>query len=93
MGADTLSDHEGARVDRCSPYGCSYEHLSKRPGGMSEVDPYDASLALEEARARGESYKTVADLVRAHKRWRQTGRVPTERPPGTVALDAFGVDA
>lgn len=90
MSADSLNDHDGARVDRCSPYGCSYEHLSTRPGGMRDVDPYDAALALEEAQARGEPYKSVLELARAHKRYRETGRRPTERPAGTLALDAFG---
>lgn len=87
------SDNLGARVDHCSPWGASYEYLTKREGGMRDVDPYDPDLALEEARARGEAWPSLAHLVRAHKRFLGTGRKPGERHPGEATLEAFGVDA
>lgn len=61
---------------------------------MRDVDMCDPDLALEEARARGETWKGLADLVRAHKKWRRTGRLPGKLKAGETRLDGFGgVDA
>lgn len=88
---DPSGDHEGARVDRCSAYGASYAFWEKQRDygiGFTE-DPYDPDLAWHEAvKARGEKWSSLRSLVQAHKRWVETGRLPTPRQ-GEATLDRF----